>query len=190
MMSCSKAVSIGYMHSIIRNVTISNCVIYDSQRGISLMSSKGTGLIEHVLIQNVQIETLIHAGNWWGNGEPICLNGLFHHNSGYLHAIPDRNVPVNINDIRFVNISCSAENRIAVIGDGNNITNIYFDGISFEMRKSKNRYLKGDRCIDMSPADEKIHVPDDFPGVIYSKNCENIHIQNLCVHPHHSEVKD
>lgn len=190
MMSCSKAVSIGYMHSIIRNVTISNCVIYGSQRGISLMSSKGTGLIEHILIQNVRIETMIHAGSWWGNGEPICLNGLFHHNSGYLHAVPDRNFSVNMNDIHFMNISCSAENLIAVIGDENNIRNIYFDGISFEMLESKNRYLKGDRCIDMSPASEKINVPEHFTGIIYSQNCENIRIQNLCVHPHNSEAED
>lgn len=181
MTSCSKALSIGYMHSIIRNVTIANCVIYGSQRGMSFMASKGTGLIEHVLVQNLRIETKVHAGNWWGNGEPIAFIGLFHDYAGYLNPIPDRNMEVDINDIRFVNLSCSGENKIGIIGKENNIKNVFFDGIAFEALESKNRYLKGRNRIDVDPALEKIDYPDDFEGFIYTEGCEDVTIDNEIV---------
>lgn len=180
MMSCSKALSIGYMHSIVRNVTITNCVIYDSQRGISFMSSKGTGLVEHVLIENVRVHTKVHAGNWWGNGEPICLMATFHHNSHCLKPMPVRNRKINIRDIRFKNISCSGENIIGVIGSDENIQDVFFEGISFERLPSKNRYLKGERCIDISPSQERADVPEDVSDFIYVRDCKSVSIRD-CV---------
>lgn len=174
MTSCSKSVSIGYMHSIVRNITITNCIIYESQRGISFMSSKGTGLIEHVLVENVRIETKVHAGNWWGNGEPICLMGTFHHIDNYLKPVPARNIKVNIRDIRFRNLSLSGENIIGVIGSEGNVRDITFEGVSFERLPSKNRYLKGERCIDISPSQEKAEVPEGHLEFWYVKDCENV----------------
>lgn len=176
MTSASKALSIGYMHSIIRNVTVTNCIIYGSQRGVAIMACKGIGLVEHVLLQNLRIETKIHAGNWWGNGEPICLVGTFHHFDRYLDPLPSRNVPVNIHDITFSNISCTGENRIGVIGSNNNISDIYFQHITFESKESKNRYLKGDRCIDISPSTETVTIPQDFDDFIYVQESRNIFI--------------
>lgn len=181
MTSASKAISIGYMHSIVRNVTVTNCIIYAAQRGIAVMSSKGTGLVEHILFQNMRIETKVHAGNWWGNGEPICLMGTYHHYDGYLDPAPDRNWDTNIRDIRFCNISCTGENIIGVIGSGNNIDGVVFNEISFEKKQSLNRYLKGNRCIDISPSAGLVTVPEDFSDFIYVQESKNVYIRNI--HP-------
>lgn len=179
MTSASKAISIGYMHSTVRNVMVSNCVIYGSQRGIAIMSSQGTGLVEHIMFQNIRIDTKIHAGGWWGNGEPICLVGTYHNYENYLDPAPDVKRAVNIRDISFHHISCTGENIIGVIGSGGNIDGIDFDGIYFERKESANRYLKGDRCIDVSPSSEKISVPEDFTGCIYVRESQNVHMGKI-----------
>lgn len=178
MTSASKTLSIGYMHSIIRNVTVTNCVIYGSQRGIVIMASKGTGLVEHILFQNLRIDTKIHAGYWWGFGEPVCLVGTYHHNDAYLDGIPDRDWSTNIRDISFDNISCSGENIIGVIGSKNNIDGVSFHNITFEKKESANAYLKPKGYIDISPSEETVIVPDDFGDFIYVRDSKNIFINN------------
>ncbi len=55
------------------------------------------------------------------NGKPICLVGTYHNYEEYRDPVPDRNIPVNIRDVSFYHISCTAENVIGVIGSGNNI---------------------------------------------------------------------
>lgn len=180
--SSSKAVSLGYMHSIIRNITISNCIIKDSNRGISLMSSTQTGLIEHVLIENVRIETRVRAGNWWGNGEPICIFALYHHNPDYLFNAPDRNFSVNINDVQLRNISCLGENLIGIIGIRDNIQNIIIDGIYYERKESKNACIKGTNTIDAAPSPESIPSPGtEISYWIYSRGCKNLNIKNAAI---------
>lgn len=180
MRSVSKSVVFGYIHSIIRNVTMTNCVIYDSQRGICFMASKGTGLIEHILIDNVRIDTHVRAGNWWGNGEAIEIMGLTHNYEGYLHPAPVRDTAISIRDIQFKNISCSSENVIAIVGEENNIEDVTFDGLFFEKKESKNRYLKGERTIDVSPA-EKVEIPGTEEYWLYATGCNNLKIINETV---------
>lgn len=177
--SSSKAIVLGYMHSVIRNVCISNCIIKDSHRGICIMASTKTGLIEHILVENMRIETRIRAGNWWGNGEPICIFALYHHNSNYLFPAPNRKVNVTIKDVQFRNISCSGENIIGIVGQDNNIQSITVDGIYYERKESKNSYLKGINAIDVSPAVEKVSLPDDEISYwIHIQGCKNISIKN------------
>ena len=70
--SCSKAIVIGYIYSIVRNVLISNCIIKESNRGLCFMCNDESSLVENVHISNMLIDTKIRAGNWWGNGKPIA----------------------------------------------------------------------------------------------------------------------
>ena len=72
--SSSKAIVVGYMHSIVRNVNISNCVILDSNRSLCIMSSTD-GIVENVTASNLRLDTRCRAGNWWGNGEAVCITG-------------------------------------------------------------------------------------------------------------------
>jgi hypothetical protein len=183
--SCSKAVVMGYMHSIIRNVVVSNCIILDSQRAIAFYSSTNTGLVEHVLIENMRLDTRIRAGNWWGNGEPICMFALYHNGEYCLLPVPDRDWKVNIRNVQFKNISCTGENVIGIIGKDKNVQNIHIDGIYMERKESKNRYLKGDFTIDVSPSEDKVRVPDD--GNVYwahIQGCKDIKIDNAYLAPY------
>lgn len=183
--SSSKTIVLGYMHSIVRNITISNCVIYNSHRGICFMSSTDTGLIENVTISNVLIDTRIRCGNWWGNGEPICMFALYHHAENYLNPAPERKLKVNINNIQFHNISCKGENVIGIIGKDENVQNIIIDGLYYERLPSKNGYLKGINTIDIAPAKEILPTPDDSPYYwLFLQGCKNVSIRNANILPY------
>jgi hypothetical protein len=54
----------------VKNVTIDNCVITDSNRGIAFMTFDG-GDVEDVVISNCTIETRRFDWFWWGDGDPI-----------------------------------------------------------------------------------------------------------------------
>ena len=144
------------------------------------MASKGTGLIEHILIENVRIDTHVRAGNWWGNGEAIEILALQHNYDSYLHPAPVRNEEVNIRDIQFRNISCSSENVIAIVGE-DNVEDIVFDGLFFEKKESANRYLKGDRRIDVSPSKAVVEVPSDGEYWLYAAGCKNLQMNQVVV---------
>ncbi len=177
--SASKALSIGYMHSTVRNVTISNCVIEASNRGVAIMSCLGTGLVEHVLFQNLTISTHVYAGYWWGNGEPVCIMGTFHHNEGYRDPCPPMDRPVNVRDIHFSHITMQGENICGVIGSGGNVRDVFFEDVTFTRLPSRNRCLKGERVIDVSPSRPQAEYPADFGGFIWVDGAENVAIRNV-----------
>ena len=172
----SKAIVIGYMHSIVRNVVVSNCVLRDTHRGLCLMSSTKTGLVEHVLVENLRVETRAHAGNWWGNGEPIAVFALWHHSVQNERPLPERNWPVNIRDVRLRNISCTGENACAIVGVNGSVQGVTIDGLSYERRPRANVALKGMGVIDVSPAAEKIVCPED--GWMLVQGCRDVEIRN------------
>lgn len=185
--SCSKAVSIGYMHSIVRNVTVTNCIFRRCQRGVCLMASKGTGLVENVILSDLIIETKVRAGNWWGNGEPICFVGVFHNLSNYKHPIPDRHLKENIRNIMISHVICQAEQVIALIGSGRNISNVMIDGMIYEAKKSQNRYLKGENCIDVSPSEKKINKrTGDTWGCF--RGVRELTLEGICAHGVNGEL--
>lgn len=184
--SVSKAIVLGYMHSIVRNVVITNCVITDSQRGLCIMASKGSGLVEHILVSNLRIDTHIRAGNWWGNGEAIELIGLEHHNDRYLNSDISRDLPANIRDVQIMNVCVTSENVIALVGD-DNIEEIRIDGLSFEKKDSANRCLKGDRTIDVSPSEQQVRIPGDGEYWLYQTGCRSVQMDHLTIRDYHGE---
>ncbi len=178
--STSKAIVLGYIHSIVRNVTISNVIIRDSQRGLCIMASTDTGLVENVTVSNLQAETRVRAGNWWGNGEPICIFSLFHHFASYLNSERARNWPVNICNIRLSNIICEGENVIGIVGTGANVRDITVDGLTFLRKPSKNAYLKGVNTVDVSPSTEKVCAPEDTPDYwLCAKGVQNVTFRHV-----------
>lgn len=188
-MTCSsKAIVLGYAHSIVRNITISNCVIYDSHRGICVMAIPGTGLVEHILIQNIRIETRVRAGNWWGNGEAIAIFAAYHDVVSYAEPLPVKRYDVSIRDVRAHNVSCVSENAIAVIGSDGYVEDICFDGIYFEKKDSANRYLKGDRKIDISPSENIYEIPECGEYWFYEYGGKNVTYRNVDVKPYRGAV--
>jgi polygalacturonase len=185
--SCSKAVSIGYMHSIVRDVVISNCIIYESNRAMVFMASAGTGLIENVTVSNLRLDTRIRAGNWWGNGEPVCIMGTWHNYERYRDPPPEKRFPVSIRNILFQNLICSGENVIAVIGENGSVRNIKFDHLLFELKDSENLPLKG-RTVDLSPGEQKAELPDNgIPYWLFVKDAE-VDTRNCTVQPFHGQT--
>ncbi len=178
--STSKAVVLGYMHSIVRNVTISDCIIRDSQRGLCIMSGAPTGLVENVTVQNLQVDTRIRAGTWWGNGEPICIFALPHNNPWYLRPMPDRSWPVNIRNIRLMNISCTAENLIGLVGTGENVRDISVDGLAYCRKTSKNAWLRGINAVDVAPSDVEAKVPSREPDFwLCAQGCRDVTFRHV-----------
>jgi len=183
--SCSKAIAIGYMHSIVRDVTISNCIIRESNRAMVFMASAGTGLVENVTVQNLRLDTRIRAGNWWGNGEPVCIMGTYHNYENYRDTPPPRRFETSIRNLLFQNLICSAENVIAVIGENNSVRDICFDHVIFELKDSANLGLKG-RTVDLSPGSQKAELPDNgAPYWLFVRGAENVQTHNVTLKPFH-----
>ena len=72
MSSRSAAIRFGHLYSVVRNVKVHDIKILPSNRGISIFSGDD-GLVENVHIYNIESETRIHAGGWWGKGEGFVI---------------------------------------------------------------------------------------------------------------------
>jgi polygalacturonase len=119
--SCSAATSSGP----IRDVVVSDCVIKDSHRGVSVRLSLG-GSIERVLFSNLIIETRIFDPMWWGRGEPIQI-------AAHTRGPPSSELGV-IRDIRFSNLICTSENGAILYADEpGHIEAISFDRVSIHI---------------------------------------------------------
>ncbi len=62
----------GNMNAI-RRVTVDNCVITDSNRGLAFMVFDG-GVVEDVVLSNLTVECRRHDWFWWGDGDPVHFN--------------------------------------------------------------------------------------------------------------------
>ena len=188
--SCSKAIAIGYMHSIVRNVTIDNVVIHESNRGISVMACHRSGLVENLSVNNLSIDTRIAAGNWWGNGEAFCIMATYHHNPYSTRSVPDHNFAVNIRNISFTNIHCTAENALAIIGEDDNIADISLLNLSISLKTSVNKIVKGNR-IDLSPGPQEAFLPDDGrPYWLYLTQARQVTMKNIQVSPYEGQLPE
>jgi hypothetical protein len=149
------------------------------------MASAGTGLIENVTVSNLQLDTRVRAGHWWGNGEPVCIMGTWHNMEIYRDPPPERRFPVSVRNVRFQNLICSGENVIAVIGENKSVRDVYFDGVIFELKDSDNIALKG-RSIDLAPGNQIAELPDnDEPYWLFIKDAERVEVKNAVVLPFH-----
>lgn len=158
--SRSKAIVIGYMHSIVRNVCVSNVIIHGSNRGICVMASAGTGLVEHVSVSNVRIDTRVPAGHWWGNGEPILMMATWHHYDNYDLPPPERSFAVSIAGVRIHQVICTGENAIGIVGQRGNIDGVFLTGLSVRLQSSERLHLKG-RALDISPSAGEVRLPEE-----------------------------
>lgn len=161
--SFSKAIVLGFVHSIVRNVVISNCVIKESNRAFCIMTNPGTGLVENVTVSNMRLDTCVRAGNWWGNGEPIMVFALPHSTSEYVDYSDEynkRNYNVSIRNIYFQNIICTSENAIGIVGEDGNVQNISLDNVYVVLKESRNRCIKGD-IFDVAPSPKTVGLPKE-----------------------------
>ncbi len=185
--SASKAISIGYMHSIVRDITVSNCVVHESNRPVVIMSCAGTGLVEHILLNNLRLDSRIYAGNWWGNGEPICIMGTYHDISRYRDDVPARDHEACIRDVRIQNVSCSGENALAIAGDGGSVRDVRLENLFFERKPSKNLCLKGP-SIDLAPGPQNAELPDEDGHWLYLRGAKHVKIVGATIAPYRGKT--
>lgn len=152
--SYSKAIVLGYSHSIVRNVTISNCQIRESNRGLCIMPAARTGYVGNVTVSNLYIDTRVRAGNWWGNGEPVFIYSLpysTHDHIDHSDELSRRDYSVTVEDIMLSNIVCTSENAAGVVGISGNIRGVTLRDMTIKRKPSDNIGIKG-YTFDTSPA--------------------------------------
>ena len=184
--SCSKAIVIGYIYSHIRNVTISNCIIKESNRGLCFMCNDEGALVENVRVSNMIIDTAIRAGNWWGNGEAVCIMGTYHHLANYRDPVPQREAHACIRNVLLQNLNCTTENALAVVGENGSVENVHMDHLTVQLKDSENLCVKG-RVIDISPAPNTARLPEE-PTWLYLRGVRNVTVTNAFVAPFHGKT--
>jgi hypothetical protein len=119
---------------------MSDCVIRDSHRGVSVRLSLG-GSIVRALFSNMIIETKIFDSMWWGRGEPIQVEAV------RWDAGSDLGV---VKDIRFSNLICTP--RTAPWSgrtSPGHIENISFDRVSIHIVRPVEHFPGGQQ--DLRP---------------------------------------
>jgi polygalacturonase len=127
--SRSSGIRIGFLdQNTIRNINISNINITNSNRGIGIFL-RDSGSIENVSISHVNIDTRLHTGDWWGNGEPIHISAIRGKDDVKLGKIKN---------VKFDHINCKGENGFLLYGTEESIIeDVAFRNITFELIDSK-----------------------------------------------------
>lgn len=163
--SASKAISVGYMHSIVRNVLIQGVIVKNSNRAFVSMVHPGTGLVENVRVTHCVFEGRSYGGSWWGNGEAIVLMVTPHHLGAYRDPQPAERFEVGIRNVSFSHLSCRAERSLAVVATRRLIEGVRFHEVVLDLVPEQKPSLKGP-VIDLAPGPENLRVPPGARGVV------------------------
>lgn len=171
LVSRSAAIRIGgFDQNSMRNYTFSNLTITNSNRGIGIFV-RDVGSIENLIFNNIIIDTRLHTGDWWGNGEPIHLSAIR----------LTRDVKLGqIRNVKFQNVICKGESGILIYGtDESVIENVSLEDISFHVADSKLNEVSGGN-FDLRPAlDSRYQLfSHDIPG-IYAQYVKNLRIRDV-----------
>jgi polygalacturonase len=175
--SFSAGVRVGYLKSKIDNVILSNLVISGSSRGIVIGNGTG-GYVKNVNIQNCIIDTRIHVGKWWGNGEPIAIfiddkvDSLGNYMNQEYHSPVIENITVS-------QIQSVSENGVHIIGNKRNIDNVFFNDCNFTIVDSYNRKAAGD-FYDIQPGGI-IKREKSTIASVYASGVNNLYFNNVLV---------
>jgi polygalacturonase len=157
--SYSSGIRIGFLdQNTVRNIQISNVNITNSSRGIGIFL-RDEGSLENISFMNMYIETKLHTGDWWGNGEPIHISALR----------GKENVTLGqIKNINFRDIICKGENGLIVYGTAESIIDdVHFNNISFELTNSKLNDVAGGNVDLRGAMREKEQLfSRDIPGFL------------------------
>lgn len=168
--SRSSGIRIGYGQHGIRNLSFSNIIIYGSNRGIGIFN-RDTSDIENILFSDIIIQTRLHSGHWWGNGEPVHISAISRHEGQEAGTI---------SDIRFTHIKADSETGILIWGyRENQVRNIEFQNMDFTLHSSPLSSAYGGN-FDLRPVADHTYAifSHDIPG-IYARNTEGLHFENF-----------
>jgi polygalacturonase len=164
--SRSSAIRIGgWDQNSMSGYNFQNINIYDSNCGINI-TVRDSGSVQNVNFSGIRIETRMHTGDWWGNGEPIKISAL--------RGVKNDRIGI-IRNIFFSNISCRGENSILMYAsDESKLENISFVNFDFIVRGSALEKVSGGN-FDLRPnlVEGKEIYKSNVPGV-YIENAENV----------------
>jgi len=169
--SRSAAIRIGgFDQNPMRNYIFSNITITNSNRGIGIFA-RDRGSIENLIFTNIIIETRLHTGDWWGQGDPIHLSAV--------RLLKDV-APATIRHVKFQNVLCKGEAGIVVYGTEESvIEDVSFDGVTLRIMDSPLHDIAGGN-FDLRPVlDPKLQLfSHDVPG-FYAQWVNILSLQNF-----------
>jgi hypothetical protein len=119
----------GIDQNSLKNYRFDSITIYDSNRGIGIFVHQD-GSIEDVHFSNMTIQTRLHTGDWWGNGEPIHIS--------VIEGAPLEKKLGQLKNVSFTNIQAQSENGIIVYGDEpGSIQNLRFRNVTLHMKNGR-----------------------------------------------------
>ncbi len=167
--SRSAAIRIGgFDQNPMRNYLFSNIIITNSNRGIGLFA-RDQGSIENLMFTNIIIETRLHTGDWWGQGEPIHISAV--------RLLKDV-VPGGIRKVIFRDVICRSESGIVVYGTNESmIEDVSFENLTLRISDSPLNTVAGGN-FDLRPVlDPSLQLfAHDIPG-IYAQWVKNFRIR-------------
>ena len=178
------------------DITVANCALWSRSSGIRLEASqfntfenltihsnrgiaiyeRGFGRTDHVSFANIQIETQLFTGHWWGKGEPIYIA------VGKPQAGRGAG---EISNVTFSDISGEAESSIVLYGHPEAwLRNIRLDNLHFTMRTTRpevSELVGGNFDFRWTaPTLQEAVYKHDIPG-IYGRYVEGLAIQNSSI---------
>ncbi|MBR1836500.1 MAG: hypothetical protein IJ783_04365 [Kiritimatiellae bacterium] len=135
MQSRSAAIRFGHLDSTVRRATVRDVTVEKSNRAICVFAKDG-GSVSDISFERVRAETKIHAGGWWGKGEPfvVCAAG----STGRIEN-------VSLRDCAF-----TCENPGVVAGTGGNVRGVSLARCSFRHERGETHpWFRGK--IDLQP---------------------------------------
>ncbi len=168
--SRSSGIRVGYGQHPIRNCTFSNIVIYGTNRGIGVFAHDAAG-IEDLVFSDIVIQTRLHNGQWWGNGEPIHLSCI--------SRFEGESVGI-IRNVQFNNIIATGEHGIIAYSHKQNpMEKLVFNNISLKIVKGEETLTYGGN-FDLRPAaDIDMQLFEhDIPG-LFAKDVNGLIIRDF-----------
>lgn len=160
----------GWDQNHMRNYNFNNINITSSNRGIVLTVRDSAG-IGNMHFNNIFIETRLHTGDWWGNGEPIQVAAL--------RGTPNVKLGV-IRNVTFSNITARSEAGIVVYSSNESeIANLQFRDVNLKIMNSKLNDFSGGN-FDLRPvSDPRLSLfAHDISG-LFAKGVRQMSIRNF-----------
>ena len=155
MQSRSAAIRFGHLDSRVRNAVVRDIRVEKSNRAICVFAKDG-GSVSDIAFERIEAETKIHAGGWWGKGEPFVVCAA--ESTGRI----DR---VAIRDSSFV-----CENPGVVAGSGN-VRGVVLERCSFRHEEGHTHpWFRGK--IDLQPNAKLREAPWAPGATLYADGAE------------------
>jgi hypothetical protein len=168
--SRSSGIRVGYGQHPIRRCIFSNIQIYGSNRGIGVFAHDVSD-IEELIFSDIIIETRLHNGQWWGNGEPIHISAVCRfegHSAG------------KVKNVQFNNIIATGEHGLIFYGmEDSQLENIKLNNVRLRIKNGAETLTYGGN-FDLRPtaAIEKQLFEHDIPG-LYAQYVKGLVIEDF-----------